>query len=197
MIIAIFGVIAVLAALVRNRLESQLAGALTQAAQAETMRVQAHSDSLTGLLNRRGIIDRVQSVTPERSTLAMIDIDRLKSINDTYGHLVGDEVIQTVGSRIAGGVSRNDAVGRWGGDEFVVVLELDLKKGLPVIERLFQQVSAEPMATTIGDLPFGISVGVSEWVAGETLESVLARADAALYSAKESGRSRFIVAPSV
>ena len=193
-IIAIFGVIAVVAAVVRTRLESQLSSALMQAAQTEALRVQAHSDSLTGLLNRRGIIERFEELRSEKATLAMIDIDQLKSINDSHGHIVGDEIIIAAGSRIAAGVSRTDVVGRWGGDEFVVILELELGRGASIIERLFHRVSSAPVATTIGDLPFGISVGVSEWVAGETLEIVLARADAALYAAKDAGRSRFIVA---
>lgn len=193
-IIAIFGVIAVIAAVVRTRLEAQLSSALTQAAQVEAMRVQAHSDSLTGLLNRRGVIEKVQQLRSERATLAMIDIDRLKLINDSYGHVIGDEIIRAVGSRISGGVSRNDVVGRWGGDEFVVVLELDIDQGLAVVERLFHQVSAGPLSTTVNEIPFGISVGVTEWVIGEPLESVLDRADTALYSAKDAGRSRFIVA---
>ena len=193
-IIAIFGVIAIIAAYVRTRRESQLASAMTQAAQAEAMRKQANTDLLTGLLNRRGVIEKLELHSATRSTVAVIDVDRFKAVNDQYGHIVGDEIICAVGARISGGVSRNDVVGRWGGDEFVVVLELGIDQGTSVIERVFNQVSAEPLATSIGDLPIAISVGVSEWVDGESLDSVLARADAALYSAKDLGRNQFVVA---
>ena len=193
-IIAIFGVIAIIAAYVRTRRESQLASAMTQAAQAEAMRQQANTDLLTGLLNRRGVIEKLEANKAARSTVAVIDVDRFKAVNDQYGHIIGDEIIRAVGARISGGVSRNDVVGRWGGDEFVIVLELGIDQGTSVVERVFHQVSAEPLSTSVGDIPVAISVGVSEWVDGEPLDSVLARADAALYSAKDSGRNQFVVA---
>lgn len=196
-IIAIFSVIAVLAAIVRIRRETQLATAMTQAAQAEAMRIQANSDPLTGLLNRRGVLDRIDQRESQQSTVAVIDVDRFKAINDQYGHLVGDEIIRAVGARIAGGLSRDDIVGRWGGDEFVVVLSLEGEQGTRVIERVFDQVRSEPLSTSVGDIPVGISVGISGWDANETLDSVLARADMALYSAKDSGRNRFVVATGV
>ena len=195
-IIAIFSVIAVLAAVVRTRREAQLALAMTQAAQAEVMHQQATSDPLTGLLNRRGVVEKLEYHDVPKSTVAVIDVDRFKMINDRYGHIVGDEVIQAISARISGGISRNDVVGRWGGDEFVVVLELSIDKGTAVIERVFNQVSAEPLSTTVGEIPVGISVGISEWIDGEPLDKVLARADAALYSAKDSGRNQFVVAAS-
>lgn len=193
-IIAIFSVIAVIAAIVRTRREAQLAIAMNEAAEAEAMRKQANTDPLTGLLNRRGVVEKLEASNATRSTVAVIDVDRFKSLNDRYGHIVGDEILCAIGSRISGGVSRNDVVGRWGGDEFVIVLELGIDQGTVVIERLFQQVSSEPLSTTVGDIPIGISVGISDWVDDEPLDSVLARADAALYSAKDSGRNRFVVA---
>ena len=195
-IIAIFSVIAILAAVVRSRREAQLALAMTQAAQAEVMHQQATSDPLTGLLNRRGVVEKLEYHDVPKSTVAVIDVDRFKMINDRYGHIVGDEVIQAISARISGGIARNDVVGRWGGDEFVIVLELGIDKGAAVIERVFNQVSAEPLSTTVGEIPVGISVGISEWIDGEPLDKVLARADAALYSAKDSGRNQFVVAAS-
>lgn len=195
-IIAIFSVIAVIAAIVRTRREAQLAIATNQAAQADAMRKQANSDPMTGLLNRRGVVEKLEASTATKMTVAVIDVDRFKSLNDRYGHIVGDEILRAIGSRISGGVSRNDVVGRWGGDEFVVVLELGIDQGTAVIERLFQQVSSEPLSTAVGDIPVGISVGISEWIDTEPLDNVLARADSALYSAKDSGRNRFVVAAS-
>jgi diguanylate cyclase (GGDEF)-like protein len=197
LILAIFSVIAILAAVVRTRREAQLSAAMTLAAQADAMRQQANSDPLTGLLNRRGVVEKLKNHNVPKSTVAIIDVDRFKSINDRYGHIVGDEILQAVGSRISGGVSRNDVVGRWGGDEFVIVLELAVDQGKAVIERVFNQVSAEPLSTTIGEIPIAISVGISEWIDGEPMDNVLARADGALYSAKESGRNQFVVAAPV
>jgi diguanylate cyclase (GGDEF)-like protein len=196
-IIAIFSVIAVIAAIVRTRREAQLAAATTLAAQAEAMRQQANSDPLTGLLNRRGVVEKLKTHNVSKSTVAVIDVDRFKMVNDRYGHIVGDEILQAVSARISGGVSRNDVVGRWGGDEFVIVLELGIDQGKAVIERVFHQVSEEPLSTTIGEVPIAISVGISEWIDGEPLDQVLARADAALYSAKDSGRNQFVVAAPV
>ncbi len=196
-IIAIFSVIAVIAAVVRTRREAQLAAATTLAAQAEAMRQQANSDPLTGLLNRRGVVEKLKTHNVSKSTVAVIDVDRFKMVNDRYGHIVGDEILQAVSARISGGVSRNDVVGRWGGDEFVIVLELGIDQGKAVIERVFHQVSEEPLSTTIGAVPIAISVGISEWIDGEPLDQVLARADAALYSAKDSGRNQFVVAAPV
>lgn len=196
-IIAIFGVIAVIAALVRTNREVELSEAMTQAAQAEAMRAQAHTDSLTGLLNRRGILDRVEVMRGERATVAAVDIDHFKAINDGHGHNVGDEIIRAVGARISGGLSGQDIVGRWGGDEFVIVLGLGLDLGSDIIDRVFKRVCSEPLATSVGDIPIEISIGVAEWADGESLEGALARADGALYAAKESGRNRFIVAAGV
>ena len=196
-IIAIFSVIAVLAAVVRTRRETQLSVAMTQAAQAEAMRKQANADPLTGLLNRRGVVEKLAQRTSPKSTVAILDVDHFKLVNDQFGHIAGDEVIRAVGSRISGGISRNDVVGRWGGDEFVIVLDLELEQGTAVIERVFQQVSAEPLSTSVGEIPVALSVGISEWNNGESLDCVLARADSALYSAKGSGRNQLVVAAGV
>jgi len=193
-IIAIFGLIAVIAALVRTRREAQLSVAMTQAAESEAMRRQANTDQLTGLLNRRGVLEQIERHELATSTVAIIDVDRFKEFNDRYGHLVGDEIICAIGARISGGVAQRDIVGRWGGDEFVIVLDLDLEQGSRVIERVFEQLSAQPLSTSIGELSVEISGGIANWSAGESLDSVLARADKALYSAKDSGRNQFVVA---
>ena len=122
-IIAIFGVIAVIASAIRVRREAGFAHAFLRAAQADLIEQQANTDHSTGLLNRRGVIASLELRQAPAMTLAMFDIDNLKQINDTYGHLVGDEVIEGVGSRLAGGFSKGDVVGRWGGDEYIVSVD--------------------------------------------------------------------------
>ena len=192
-ILAIFSVIAVMAAFLRTRQERRLAVALTQAAQADAMRHQAQSDSLTGLLNRRGVLERIRDCSTKQLLVSLIDIDEFKDINDRYGHLVGDEVIQAVAARIEGGLSREDVIGRWGGDEFVIVLEMGLEFGSTVIQRVFDRVNSQPLSTSAGRITVGISGGLCAWDRDEALESVLARADLALYAAKHDGRKHFVV----
>ena len=128
-------------------------------------------------------------------TLAMFDIDNLKQINDTYGHLVGDEVIEGVGSRLAGGFSKNDVVGRWGGDEYIVILDTPMELGTKAFLRVFEQLTSEPIATSAATISVGLSVGVATWNDGEAIDGVLARADNALYEAKSKGRNQVVVAP--
>lgn len=194
-IIAIFGVIAVVAAVLRVRRDRQLAEALTRAAQADVIEMKANSDQLTGLLNRRGVLASVIEPRSTEMTMALFDVDGLKGINDKFGHLVGDEFICGVSARIAGGVSKDDIVGRWGGDEFVVILDLPVEQGTVVIERVFGKITTEPLSTSAASIPVGISIGVARWSAEDSIDTVLAMADEALYSAKRRGRNMVAVSP--
>ena len=194
-IIAIFSVIAVIASAIRVRREAGFAQAFLRAAQADLIEVQANTDHSTGLLNRRGVIATLELRQAPAMTLAMFDIDNLKQINDTYGHLVGDEVIEGVGSRLAGGFSKNDVVGRWGGDEYIVILDTPMELGTKAVLRVFEQLTSEPIATSAATISVGLSVGVATWNDGEAIDGVLARADNALYEAKSKGRNQVVVAP--
>ena len=189
-IIAIFGVVAVLAAILRVRRDRQFAEALKAAAEAEVMRAEACTDPLTGLLNRRGVFARLGENDRIDRTLALVDIDQLKAINDQHGHLIGDAYIAGVGARIAGGLLKHDIVGRWGGDEFLIVLDLAGDDGIRVLARLFDQMKVEPLSTPAGVIPFAISMGSATWFPGEAMETVLDRADSVLYAAKRSGGNR-------
>jgi diguanylate cyclase (GGDEF)-like protein len=192
-IIAIFGVVAVLAANLRVRRDRQFTEALKAAAEAEVIRTQAYTDPLTGLLNRRGVLSRIEHDQDGARTIALVDVDHLKSINDDHGHLIGDAFIIGVGARISGGLSRDDIVGRWGGDEFLIVLDLAGDDAVRVMQRVFDHVTSESLSTRAGMIPLGICMGVAGWPQGEEIDVVLARADQALYTAKQDGRSRLVV----
>ncbi len=151
----------------------------------------ATRDALTGLLNRGEILAQGAQVAKEADLHAaiMLDLDRFKSINDTYGHQVGDEVIHEVGRRITGALRDVDRAGRVGGEEFLVVIgETTPGKALEVAHRVHQAIRATPFETTVGELEVTASVGLGVAVGPGELQRTLAVADTALLEAKESGR---------
>jgi diguanylate cyclase (GGDEF)-like protein len=126
----------------------------------------------------------------------MIDIDQFKRINDAHGHGVGDEVIQTVASRLASALRENDIICRYGGEEFAVLLPGTPVEGARrVAQRLHDAVSNQPIATSAGELTVTVSVGLAApaQLDGQ-IEPLLNRADEALYDAKRSGRNRISTA---
>ena len=189
-IIAGVGVIATLAAYLRTRRERELLSALTRASQTDMIKVQASTDFLTGLLNRRGLLENLTAKGPADRSLAIIDCDDLKKVNDEFGHVAGDEYIQAIGGRLLSNISKNDLVGRWGGDEFLVVLDLPQEQAEAVLTRVHRKVVERPISTGAGLVPSAFSLGLTGWPAGEALDLALARADKALYSAKDAGRNR-------
>lgn len=154
----------------------------------------AISDSLTGVLNRRGLeaflrreIKRCERLDA-RFSVALIDIDHFKSINDSLGHCAGDNVICNVARELQAHCREYDAVGRWGGDEFLVVLPATgLEDAHEKAER-FRLSIRKPLPDT-GYL-VSISYGVLEYQPGWTLEDIMEKVDAALYEAKREGRDR-------
>ncbi len=156
-------------------------------------------DELTGLQNRRGILRLMQSEHARclrrhaPHCLAILDLDRFKRINDSFGHAAGDEVLRAVADCLRQGLRQADWVGRWGGEEFVVVLpDTTESQALVTMERLCQQVAACRVQFNEQQLRVTLSVGVAAFRGnpGETLETVLSCADAALYKAKSTGRNR-------
>src|SRR5664279_2583016 len=119
----------------------------------------------------------------------MVDIDHFKAVNDTYGHATGDDVIRHVSGRLAAALRADDVIGRCGGEEFAVILSgADDAGDLP--ERLRACISDRPIPTRAGDLHVTVSVGAARLDARDaSVAHVLARADAALYRAKQEGRN--------
>jgi diguanylate cyclase len=155
-----------------------------------TMQRLANTDALTGLANRRAIEEAVLSL-PSCGVI-LVDLDHFKRVNDEHGHAVGDEVLQGVAGRLESAVRGSDRVGRWGGEEFLVLLsEFDLDRVTRIAERLHAAIGSEPLRS---GLRVTASLGVAVKLPGEVFGQALERADRALYTAKEAGRNRVCVA---
>jgi diguanylate cyclase (GGDEF)-like protein len=159
----------------------------------------ATTDDLTGRHNRRhfyaiaGALVTAAGRGRHELAAAMLDIDKFKNINDTYGHGVGDEVIRTVAARLAAAVRQSDVLGRYGGEEFAVVLPDHGGDARVLAERMRAAVAAMPIATTAGPIAVTISVGLAALHPSDgNLDQLLARADHALYQAKEAGRNQVV-----
>ena len=191
---------------VANRLEDPAIGGLVLTAHDVTDRVkledrlahEATHDDLTGLPNRALIHDRLEHAllradrTGGRVAVVFGDLDSFKPINDKYGHLIGDRLLQGVARRMRGAARAMDTVGRYGGDEFVVVCEeLEDEAGARLAaERLHQEV-ARPLDVDLTMLDVAMSLGVALAAPGESAESVMHRADQAMYRAKAEQRITF------
>jgi diguanylate cyclase (GGDEF)-like protein len=158
----------------------------------------AITDGLTGLLNRRHffqLADREIATARRRSTpltAMMLDIDHFKQINDRFGHPVGDQVIIVVADRLNATVRKTDLLGRYGGEEFVVFLPDTGHEGSNILaERIRAALADRPIPTDAGPLTVTASIGLAPFVITDTEPgTLLARADEALYSAKQDGRNR-------
>ncbi len=155
-------------------------------------------DALTGLHNR-GWLDEMFGREIQRSTrdgltacLLMIDVDHFKNINDEYGHLAGDRVLVAVGESIRKPLRPNDLVARFGGEEFSVLLpETSLQNAVTIAERLRERISeTDPVIIDNKELAkVTVSIGVAEFKPGDSLETMIASADAVMYQAKKAGRN--------
>lgn len=155
-------------------------------------------NSLTGLYNRRALDEiGMKSLAKSRSkgqvvSIAIIDIDRFKTINDTFGHPVGDEVLISISKRMQDAIKKTDLLVRYGGEEFVLLLfGADLNAAQAICERLRRAINSSNIQTENGGIPVTISAGVCEIQANdETYRSALNLADQALFVAKRNGRDR-------
>nr|WP_243847027.1 GGDEF domain-containing protein [Sphingomonas japonica] len=177
----------------------QLLARVSEAAAAVQSRLSAldqaaHRDPLTGLLNRRGFFLEADPLFHARvgGAFALIDLDRFKLINDTYGHPTGDRVIRDFCNRLRATVGRDDVVARWGGEEFAVYFpRADEAHARGVLEQLAASIRDRPIAE-LGNHIATFSAGLVE-VTDEPVDRTIERADAALYAAKRSGRAQVLV----
>jgi len=170
----------------------------------EEMRYKATHDALTAIWNRASILSRMRAEL-ERSlrenqptSVLLCDIDHFKQVNDSHGHIVGDIVLQEVARRLVSAVRSYDAVGRYGGEEFLVILShCDDSTLESRSESIRSAVAVTPIVAGSDELSISISVGAvtcRKWDPRVPIERILARADAALYRAKSLGRNRTALA---
>jgi two-component system, cell cycle response regulator len=162
----------------------------------------AVTDALTGLHNRRYLDNHMVSMFDESALRArslsvlVLDIDKFKTINDTYGHDAGDEVLKEFATRVKSNTRSFDLVARFGGEEIVVIVpDTHLEGAVAIAERIRERVEAEPFHVGKGhkDIRVTVSIGVAGRRAGDpSAADMLKRADTALYKAKEEGRNRVI-----
>ena len=156
-------------------------------------------DELTGLANRRYMLEKMRNEVQraERTSapllLAILDIDHFKQINDQYGHLEGDRALQLFTSVVQNNIRTNDTLARWGGEEFLILLtDTEASVGAICLERVRTKVAEEKISVHNSALNLTVSIGVTAFTKGETIETTLARADAALYRAKGQGRNQTV-----
>lgn len=171
--------------------------ALNQVRVARKHRMEARTDALTGLLNRRALFETLaRDGLGARDAVVAFDLDQFKSINDRYGHAVGDEVLRRFAAILSRHVREKDLVARIGGEEFVLVMsDTSAQLASGTAERIRAGFAASRLLTAGGTLFATASAGVAlAERAGESFESVLHRADASLYRAKDGGRDRVVTA---
>lgn len=160
-----------------------------------------YHDRLTGLCNRLGLLERLQSSLASRRAsdqllaVCFLDLDGFKAVNDRYGHAVGDLLLVEVGRRLSACVRHTDTVARLGGDEFVLLLEGENRPGelLGILEGVIARISQRVPAAG-KPLRVGVSIGVALRYSGDdTAESLLKQADEAMYEAKRGGRNRWVL----
>ncbi|RZI86666.1 MAG: GGDEF domain-containing protein [Rubrivivax sp.] len=172
------------------------------AAAVEKVEQIALHDALTGLFNRQHLQTRIDAERDRAArsghgfSIALIDLDHFKNVNDIHGHHVGDDVLVSFAEQAQAILRDTDVVGRWGGEEFVVVMpETDPAHVATIgLNRLKQALSHTEVSQRVPELRVTFSAGVAAWHAGESTEQLMQRADRALYAAKAGGRDRCEVA---
>jgi diguanylate cyclase (GGDEF)-like protein len=166
----------------------------TKLREAETI---AFKDSLTGLLNRRSVEQRIEAAMASARPfcVVMLDLNGFKQVNDTHGHGAGDSLLTQFAKELRSNVRGSDIVGRWGGDEFVLLLECDADSAKAQIGRIEKWAFGEyTLPASAGGnplkLPVRASVGVAEWRRGDKLAQLIERADQAMYREKKMARKQ-------
>jgi diguanylate cyclase len=168
----------------------------------QAIEIKAHisrslTDPLTGLPNRREFNDRLEermsawNRRQEVFSLLMLDVDHFKKLNDEHGHLAGDQVLAAIGRALRGAVRREDAVARYGGEEFAILLpNSTLEQAMHVAEKVRKAVACAVVDHNHQRISVTVSGGLAAIEPGDSAESLIQKADAALYAAKASGRNR-------
>ncbi len=168
----------------------------------EALKEASNKDALTGIGNRRMLMERLKAETARAErldrplSLAIVDIDHFKAINDAYGHEVGDKVLIELARVIESGVRDYDSCGRWGGEEFLIIMpEIGAAEAVCMIQRIHAAIGALRIRAGNAQIGATASFGIAERRPGENISDTINRADMALYAAKNAGRDRFSVAP--
>ncbi len=164
----------------------------------DSLRHLAATDTLTGLANRRHFLAQMSQTLarlrrhPSPTALLMVDLDWFKRVNDDYGHATGDEVLRHVALEMGRDLRRSDLIGRLGGEEFAILLaDTDAAGAHEFADRLRRRIAAEPMTTHLAEIPITLSIGTTQYAPMDVgIDTILARADRALYRAKARGRNR-------
>jgi len=163
----------------------------------DNLRRKAMLDSLTRLWNRSAIMEVLQREVARMQrkqaplSVIMVDVDHFKKVNDTYGHMAGDEVLLEVAKRMRSSVRPYDAIGRYGGEEFLIVLgECDPETALDIAERARSRIACENVETQSGKVSTTVSLGITSVTSSCGPDKLIHTADLALYRAKEGGRNR-------
>ncbi len=160
------------------------------------LRHQATHDALTGLINRREISSILDSAVGEEEPLSviMLDIDKFKAVNDEHGHAAGDAVLMGTAARLREALGDRAAVGRYGGEEFLVVARSAADEAAALAEQIRERIAESPMPFCDGGLSVTVSLGVAHRNGISGTAALLKAADDALYRAKKAGRNRVVVA---
>ena len=167
-------------------LESVAHALRSTSARLDELKGLALTDPLTGLLNRRGFVEQLEQLPTGAGTLALLDGDRFKQVNDRLGHAEGDRVLRALADRLRDRLRKQDMAARWGGDEFVILLrDTDEQEARAIVKRVQLSLRRRPIARLDGR-PINFSVGFAP-LSGETMEAVteaVKAADAEMYATK-------------
>jgi diguanylate cyclase (GGDEF)-like protein len=159
----------------------------------------SRTDSLTGLRNRRGFLEACDGAivrsrrTKEPLCVVLADIDHFKNVNDAFGHAAGDDILRGLAALLRGSVRGQDVISRWGGEEFLFLLPDTARDGALKVAEILRERASQCVHDHRGTpIPVTLSFGVAEHERGRDIEETIARADAALYRAKEEGRNRVV-----
>lgn len=194
MVLAAFSVIGGYISSLRQNLSKSQAELM---ASISVIREMSIRDELTGVFNRRHLMERLEDETNRASrggtlfSVVMLDIDDFKKVNDTHGHLMGDQVLRKVTQNISDVLRKTDFCGRYGGEEFLIVLtQTDINGAMLYAERVRKRIEQQVFPELGSDFKITASLGLAEYRIREDVEQIIGRADEALYRAKKRGRNR-------